>query len=635
VLRPRKLQPKATVGETVRKVMSNRTLIYRVLLQVVPYWKRMTAAVICMVILAFSTGAMAGIMQPMIDEVFAAKNEAMLVPIGVAVIVIFLVKGLSSYGQMVLMNSVGKRVVADLQQAMFARKVYDDLQSFHNTPSSVLVSRFVQQVNALYGAISGGIVGVAKDLMSLVSLIVVMFVLDLDLALATFFVFPLTILPVLWLGRRMRDMSRTGNRQYGQLAEHLTQVFQSIRHVKAYNAEEREIVRTNRHIRETSRLQQRSSRLRAASQPITEVLSGLAIAVAVLYGGHEVITGGRTPGSFFAFITALLLAYEPVKRLAMFQQVLMTGLVAAELVFETVDEKHEIVDKKGAPDLPPLQRGIRLEDVSFTYPGRIPALRGVTIDIPAGKTVALVGPSGAGKSTALNLIPRFYDVSKGSVTVDGVDIRDVTQKSLRGQIALVSQEVTLFNDTIKANILYGRPNATEEEVIEAAKGAAAHDFIEALPEGYETFIGEHGIKLSGGQRQRVSIARAMLKNAPVLLLDEATSALDTKSERVVQEALEALMKGRTTVLIAHRLSTVVEADIIYVMDQGRVVEQGSHRALIAEGGLYATLWAMQTAASAEEDEDALDPDLIETETADDRRRRLAGMMNDPMQESAA
>ncbi len=608
MLRPRpdkgkKSRRNATVGETVRKVMSDRQMIGRILREYVkPYRMRIIAAVGCMVLTAAATGAMASVMQPIIDQVFAARDGTMLVPIALGVVLIFLVKGLATYGHQVLMNSVGRRVIADLQQAMFKRKIYDDLQSFHNTASSLLVTRFTTNVTALYGAVSSGIVSLGKDAMSLVSLVVVMFMLDFELAAATFILFPLTIVPVLWIGKRLRLISRENMQQVGRLAVTLAQIFQAIRHVKAYNAEEREIRRAGQVIRETSQLMQRAQRLRAASQPITELLSGLAIAATVLYGGSEVISGGRSPGSFFAFITALLLAYEPVKRLAQLQQTILSGLVAAENVFSIIDETHAIVDKPDARVIGPVQRGITIEDVHFAYPGRVPALRGVTIHIPAGKTVALVGPSGAGKSTVLNLIPRFYDAQSGAVRFDGVDVRDVTQKSLRAQIALVSQEVTLFDDTIRTNILYGRPDATEEEMIAAARAAAAHEFIEALPEGYDTVIGEMGVKLSGGQRQRISIARAMLKNAPVLLLDEATSALDTRSERVVQQALDRLMQGRTTVLIAHRLSTVVDADLIYVLDQGQVVEQGTHRTLIARDGIYASLWAMQTAASDEAEE---------------------------------
>jgi len=320
--------------------------------------------------------------------------------------------------------------------------------------------------------------------------------------------------------------------------------------------------------------------------------------VVILYGGQRVISDATTPGAFFAFITALLMAYEPMKRLANLNTNLQEGLAATQRVFHLLDLAPEIVD---APDAKPLAvsgGGLRFDEVSFTYDGERKALNALNLEVPAGKTVALVGSSGGGKSTILNLIPRFYDVTEGSITIDGQDVRGVTTESLRANIALVSQEVALFDDTVRANIAYGRFGASQDEIEQAARNAAAHEFIMALPEGYETLVGEQGVKLSGGQRQRLSIARAMLKNAPILLLDEATSALDTESERQVQDALEKLMTGRTTIVVAHRLSTVVEADLIHVIDRGRVAESGKHSELLAKNGIYARLHALQFAEDA-------------------------------------
>jgi subfamily B ATP-binding cassette protein MsbA len=320
----------------------------------------------------------------------------------------------------------------------------------------------------------------------------------------------------------------------------------------------------------------------------------LAIVSVVVYGGIQVINGERTAGALFSFITAFLLAYEPMKRMAKLNSQLQGGLAAADRVFSLLDTKPSILDKPDAKDLDVSRYDIRFQDVRFSYGQDSKAIQGITLDVPDGHTVALVGPSGAGKSTLLNLIPRFYDVSGGAVLVGGSDVRDVTLASLRGHIALVSQEVALFDDTIRANIAYGRIGATEEEIVAAARGAAAHDFILGLPDGYDTMVGEFGVKLSGGQRQRISIARAMLRNAPILLLDEATSALDTESERVVQGALKALQKGRTTLVVAHRLSTIVDADRIYVIDDGKVAEAGTHGELLRRGGIYAKLWGMQS-----------------------------------------
>ncbi len=341
------------------------------------------------------------------------------------------------------------------------------------------------------------------------------------------------------------------------------------------------------------RLVSKALRVRSISTPIMETLGGIAIAVVIFYGGSRVIAGDTTTASFFSFITALLLAYEPMKKLAKLNANLQEGLAAAQRVFAVLDIEPEIVDRPGARPLAVAGGAIAFDDVHFAYSPGAPALNGVTLTVPAGKTVALIGRSGAGKTTILNLIARFYDVGSGSVRIDGTDVRDATLASLRVGIALVSQEISLFNDTVRANIAYGRIDASDDEIVACARAAAADEFIAALPDGYDTVVGERGAKLSGGQRQRIAIARAMLKDAPILLLDEATSSLDSESERLVQEALSRLMKGRTSLVVAHRLSTVIDADVIYVIDAGLVVEQGSHAELLAKNGAYARLYYMQ------------------------------------------
>ena len=557
---------------------------------------RISLALLCMVLVAVATGAMARIMEPVIDTVFTDKNADMLGPVALAVFVIFVVKGVGSYGQSVLMAQVGRRIIANLQSQMFTSQVAADLDAFHQLGSGRLVARFTYDAQQLYGALADAVTGMCKDGLTAIVLIAVMFHLDWRLALIAFFVFPLAMLPIVRLGRRMRKVSRSTQAEYGQLTGFLTQVFQGIRHVKAYNAETREAARADVLIWEVARLKQKASRIRSLSHPIMETLGGLAIVAIILYGGNQVIEGTRTTGSFFAFITALLLAYEPLKKLANLNATLQQGLAAAERVFATIDAKPKIAERPGAATLERVDGRIALEDVRFSYHADVPALEGVSLTAEIGQTVALVGPSGAGKSTVLNLIPRFYDADGGTVTIDGHDVREVTLHSLREQIALVSQEVTLFDQSVRDNIAYGRPDATTAEIEQAARDAGAHGFITDLTQGYDTVVGEHGVRLSGGQRQRLSIARAMLKNAPILLLDEATSALDTESERLVQEALQRLMVGRTTLVIAHRLSTVIHADTIFVLDRGRVVEQGSHDVLIRKGGLYGRLWTMQTTA---------------------------------------
>jgi len=561
---------------------------------------RFVMAFLCLGATAAATSAIPFALQHTLDGIFTAKNADLLVPISVVVVVIFFVRGASTYGFTVVMNSIGRRIVAELQMRMFSQKIWDDLASFHATASGHLVSQFIYNVQAVMGAVSTSAASIGRDATTLVGLLVAMFYMDWRLALVASITFPLSALPVIKVGRDLRKVTRKSQFGMGELTSYLTQVFQGIRHVKAYNAEQRTIKATETFVQAVSRLSQRMTRIRSYNTPFMEVLSGVAIAAVIFYGGSQVISGNRTTGEFTAFIFALISTYDPLKRIVNTWGSVQVGLAAAEGIFAMIDKQPTITDRPGAAVLDRVTGAIRLEDVHFSYGPAIPALRGISIEIPAGKTVALVGPSGAGKSTLLNLIPRFYDPTEGAVRIEGHDLREITQHSLREQIGLVSQETTLFDATVRDNIAYARPGASQEEIEAAARGAAAHDFISALPEGYDTQIGEHGVRLSGGQRQRLSIARAMLKNAPILLLDEATSALDTESERQVQDALTRLMVGRTTLMIAHRLSTVRGADLIYVLDQGQVVETGNHAELLKRGGLYARLWMMQTA----EDEQA-------------------------------
>jgi len=557
---------------------------------------RIAFAIVCMAVAAAATAGNAWMMQPALDKVFLERNETYLYIVPLVVLVFAVLKGATSYGHEIAMTFVGQRIIAELQKGMFAHLMRADLAFFHANATGTLISRFTYDVQMLREALSKALTGIAKDMLTLVALVSVMFYMDPRLAAVSFFVFPASVLPILWLGRRMRQVSRLTQEEIGGLTTVLEQSFQGARHVKAYGMEAHEASRAERFIETVFGLIYRASKVRTASRPIMETLGGIAVAAVIFYGGHRVIAGDTTPGAFFSFVTALLLAYQPVKNLSNLNASLQQGLAAAERIFAMLDLEPEIRDRPGAAELADVAGEIRFADVRFAYGPDAPALDGIDLVVPAGHTVALVGPSGAGKSTILNLIPRFYDASGGAVTIDGTDVRDVTIASLRANIALVSQEVSLFDDSIRANIAYGRVDATDMEIEQAARNAAAHEFIVALPQGYDTRVGEQGVKLSGGQRQRISIARAMLKNAPILLLDEATSALDTESERHVQAALARLMVGRTTLVIAHRLSTVTTADKIVVIDGGRVVEAGTNEALLAEGGLYARLHALQFAA---------------------------------------
>jgi len=560
------------------------------------HWPRIALAFFCMALAGGSTALRAWLMEPVLDRIFIARDSSLLLLLAGAALALALVKAAADYAQSIQMSRVGQRVITDVQGALFARLIRADLAYFNANPSGVLISRLMNDVWLLRNAAANVLTGIGRDAVTIVFLVGVMFYQDWTMALIAFLAFPAAIHPIVKIGRRMRRVSVNTQVEMGLLTTLLNQTFQGARYVKAYGMEDYEERRAAGLIERIYRLIDRANRTRSRAGPIMEALGGVAIAMVILYGGHQVIAGARSPGAFFSFITALLLAYQPVKSLASLNASLQEGLGAAQRVFEVLDIEPAIRDRSGARPLHVTGGEVRFEDVRFGYrPGTV-ALDGISLTVPAGSTVALVGPSGAGKSTLLNLIPRFYDVDGGNIAIDGQEIGSVTLASLRGAIALVSQEVSLFDDTVRANIAYGRFGAPDIEIEAAAQAAGADRFVRELPDGYDTLVGEHGVRLSGGQRQRIAIARAMLKDAPILLLDEATSALDSESERQVQAALQSLMRGRTTVVIAHRLSTVIGADLICVMERGRVVETGRHAQLLARNGLYARLYKTQFAA---------------------------------------
>ncbi|MEH6474706.1 MAG: ABC transporter ATP-binding protein [Sneathiella sp.] len=587
--------PKPKTTKTDAHDRQKTSVLYGRLLReyVLQYKWRLVAAVFFMIIGAITTAATAFIMKPIVDEVFFDKNPEVILYTTLAVVVIFSLRGIASYGQAIMMNWVGTRVVAQIQSNLFAKLVMADLAWFHENSTGQLISRFVFDTNLLRQGSTQTLVVMTKDSLTALFLIASLFYYDWKMALFIFIALPPGALAIRQLGKRSRKASAKVLDQTATFSTFLEEAFQGIRVIKAYGTENKTKVAGDVEIENRFKYQFKAMRIQATSNPIVESLSGLVIAGVIFYGASSVTSGETTPGTFFAFITAVMLAYQPIKSVAKVAPQMQNSLAAAQRLFDLLDIVDKVTEKADATPLELHQGRVVFDKVAFAYDSEEPVLKNISLELGAGQRVALVGPSGGGKSTILNLMPRFYDVSAGKITVDGQDIRDVTVQSLREKFALVSQDIFLFDDTIAANIAYGREDVSEDEIIEAAKSAAVHDFVETLPAGYNTRVGTDGVRLSGGQKQRIAIARAMLKDAPILLLDEATSALDTEAERKVQIALSRLMKERTSLVIAHRLSTILDADLIYVIVEGQVAESGSHKELLEKQGVYADLYNNQ------------------------------------------
>ncbi|MBI3814303.1 MAG: ATP-binding cassette domain-containing protein [Nitrospinae bacterium] len=519
-----------------------------------PYWGRLTVGIILAVVVSAATGAAAWIVKPVLDDVFLRKDTTILKILPILFVSIYVIKGAARYGQSYLMRSVGQKIIMKIRNDLYGHIQKMPLSFFHNTPSAVLMSRITNDVTMLGHVSSQVVADFFRQTFTFLILMGIIFYREWRLAALSLIVFPFIAVLIVKIGRKLRELSMKNQEKMATMKE-----------AKRYEM----------------------------LSPLMELFGAVGAGVVIWYGGHRVISGATTPGTFFSFMTALIMLYEPIKKMSTMNSVVQQAMAAAERVFNILNINVDTIGKDGTRELKEFRDRIIFYDVWFQYNDNEMVLKGINLEVKKGEVIAVVGSSGAGKSTLVDMIPRFYDVTKGSIKIDNHDIRDLTLNSLRRQIGIVTQETILFNDTVKNNISYGRVDASRDDIYNAAQSAYAHNFIMAMPAGYDTVIGERGVKLSGGQRQRLSIARAILKNPAILILDEATSSLDTESEKIVQEALENLMKDRTTVVIAHRLSTILDADRIIVLNDGRIVETGRHDELLASGGVYRRLYEMQ------------------------------------------
>ena len=566
-------------------------LYFRLLQFLKPYRGKLVLAGIFMSLVAATNGATAFFVKPVLDKIFIEKNGAMLVIIPFGVILLYFLKGVFDYFQAYLMGFVGQRVITDIRNLVFSRLQIQPLAFYDKTPTGVIISRITNDIGLIQSAVSDAFTAILKDAFTIVGLIFVVFYRDWRLAAIAFIVLPFAIYPIVTFGRKLRKIAVHNQKAMARLTNFLHETITGQRIVKAFTMEPYEDRRFREENESLFRILLKRYKIRALSSPVMEVLGGIAVGVIIWYGGSQVISGQSTPGNFFSFTAALLMLYEPIKRLNKENHNIQQGLAAAQRVFEIVDRQPEIVDKDDAFELAGADGTIEFDHVYFRYEEKM-ILKDLDLRISKHEVVAIVGESGVGKTTLVNLILRFYDATEGAIKIDGLDIKDLTLASLRKNIAIVTQDVILFNDTIRCNIAHGAPE-DGDRIEQAARTAFAHDFILKLPKQYDTNVGEKGLRLSGGQKQRIAIARALYRNAPILILDEATSALDSASETEVQHALENLMRGRTTIIIAHRLSSIMAADRIIVLERGTIVQEGTHQDLVATDGPYKRLYELQ------------------------------------------
>jgi len=570
------------------------TLIRRLFIeQGIAHWRKYAVAFVLMAVAAGCTAFSAYLIGNVINETYVNRNLPGIMVLGGVTAALFALKGLATYGHTVLLSQIGNRIIANNQRAVFAKLLREGLGFFSDRHSTEFIARLTAGAAAATQVINLVVMSIGRDLLSLIGLVTVMVVQDPVLSFFSFFVAPPAFIVLRTMVRRVYKIGRSQFQGGARIIETLQETLQGIRIVKAFTLEPIMRERFNAHVAEVEHEANKMARVGARASPLMETLGGCAIAIAITYGGYRVLETGATPGQFFSFITAFLLAYEPAKRLARLNIELNSALVGVRVLFEVLDSPSSEATDDDRPPLTVSARRIEFSDVYFNYRGEQPVLLGMSFVAEPGKLTALVGPSGGGKSTVFNLLMRFYDAHDGRVDIDGQEVTQVSRRSLREQIAYVGQDTFLFRGTVRENIAFGKPGATEDEIVAAAKGAYAHDFIMAFPAGYDTPVGEHGLQLSGGQRQRIAIARALIKDAPIILLDEATAALDSESELQVREAMDHLCAGRTTLAIAHRLHTISHADRIYVIEGGHATESGRHDELLAKGGRYASFYRLQ------------------------------------------
>ena len=559
-----------------------------------PYHSWLLWSVLCGILLSGTTALAALLVKPVLDQIFVERDTTKLSLFPLVIVLLYVVRGLLSYGHAYLMRAIGQGIIRDMRDQLFAHVQGMPLSYLHEHHTGTWMSRMINDIALIERAVTSAVNDLLRQGLTMLGLIGVAFYRDWLLTTYAILVLPLATLLIMQLAQRLRVLNRRAQEQLERLSTILAEVFSSLTIIKGFGREAYEHERFRRRNAAYYGVTMRAARADEIGSPLMECLGAVGVAVVVWYGGHQVITGVTTPGTFFSFLTAIFMLYEPMRKLSRVNNIIQSALAAAERTFAVLDTPDEWVDEAPKPALPPLQHRLLFTAVSLRYRPHGPlVLRDLNLDVEAGEVVALVGASGAGKTSLVHLLPRFYEPTSGCISIDGVDIRSVSLSSLRAHIGIVSQDVVLFDDTLWQNIRYGNLHASDMQVQEAARAAYAHDFIMHMSQGYDTVIGERGVRLSGGEKQRIAIARALLRNAPILILDEATSSLDSASEQAVQYALANLMKDRTTFVIAHRLSTVRHASKIVVMHEGTIVEVGPHDALLAKDGYYSQLYHLQ------------------------------------------